>query len=253
MALLEEDREALEVIRNVLQENSTPHWQMPPEFAFRFAYEIANLPPAAALQKAQSMIDNVHQHNATEVQKGDEASLVLEKLRENPITNAGSRSFGGFLLRQFLAFLNGTPFSRLDWLEVDDTGLHIYEPFSNVSQRTVKQRDIVAGTVVLSVNPASYLDWPIGFLRQFRRNVPVLIGEIVVYEPGSGRTVGSAVAWRPDRKLVKIKAALVTLGRVENPYAGFQRVPRLEDFFVYYDVHRWEQESVSVDMLNPQG
>lgn len=253
MALSEEDRRALEVIRNVLSENSTPHWQMPPEFAFRYAYEISNLPPAAALQKAQSMIDNVHAHNAEEVAKGDEASVVREELREHPITNAGRRGAWGFVKRQFLAFLNGTPFSRLDWLEVDHNGLQIYQPFSSVSQRTVKQRDIANGTVVLSVNPPSYLDWPIGFMRQFRRDVPIYIGEIVVYEPGSGRTVGSAVAWRPDLKLAQIRAALIMLDRVENPYAGFQRVPRLEDFFVYYDVHRWEETAGSVDILNPQG
>lgn len=247
------DAEALERIRGVLRENSTPHWQMPPEFAFRYAYEIAKMPPAAAYRRAQQMIMDVHKHNADEVKKHEEAEAVKKDLRENPITNAGGRGLKGYIKRIILSALNGTPFSRLDWLEVNDEGLQVYQPFSTVSQRTVKHRDLARGNVVLSVDPANYLDWILGFLRQFRGNVPVPIGEIVVYEPGSGRTIGSAVARRPDRKVQAMKDALAQLHKAENPYDSFQRVPRLEDFFVYYDVDGWErmqQGNSDVDVLN---
>ncbi len=163
-----------------------------------------------------------------------------EDLKKNPISNVGSRGVWGYIRRQILAAINGTPFSSLNILEVDDTGLQVYLPFAPVSQRTIKYKDLQDKRVLLSVNPPAYLDSVLGYLRQFRKNVPIPIGEIVVYEPGSGKSIASAVAQRPDLKAKEIVAALEQLHRVENPYEKHKRLPRVIDLLIYYDLNHWE-------------
>jgi len=249
--LTEADYQALEEIRRVQASDRTSHWERPDGFAYKYAYRLSTLPPAAALERAREQIRALHARNAKALEESEKAQSVTDELNQNPITNAGSRGFIGYMQRQFLAILNGTPFNRLDWFEVDGNGLQIFQPFAIVSQRTVKQRDLLNGNVVLSVNPSAYFDRIIGVLRQFRRTVPVPWGEIVVYEPGSGNTIGRAVALRPDRKVQQMRAALEKIHQAENPYAHFERVPKLEDFLVYYDTEQWS-DSEPLPILNRQ-
>jgi len=234
------DREALNKIRRMFQEERATNWGMPEEYAFKYAHELVNASPAEALEKAKQFINELREHNAKEDEKFKQAKARKEELKKNPISNVGSRGIWGYIRRQILAAINGTPFSSLNILEVDDSGLQVYLPFAPVSQRTIKHKDIQEKRALLSVNPPAYLDSILGYLKQFRKNIPIPIGEIVLYEPGSGKTIASAVAQRPDLKLEEIKKALEQLHRVENPYEKHKRLPRVVDLLIYYDLNHWE-------------
>lgn len=235
-----EDRAALIKIRRMFQEERATNWGMPEEYAFKYAHELANASPAEALEKAKQFIGELRAHNAKEDEKFKLARARKNDLKNNPISNVGSRGIWGYIRRQILAAINATPFSSLNILEVDDTGLQVYLPFAGVSQRTIKYKDLQERRVLLSVDPPAYLDSILGYLGQFKKNVPVPIGEIVVYEPGSGKRIASAVAQRPDLKKDEIVEALQQLHRVENPYEKHKRLPRVVDLLIYYDLNHWE-------------
>jgi hypothetical protein len=238
--LSQADREALSKIRRMFQEERATNWGMPEEYAFKYAHELMNASPAEALTKAKQFINELREHNRKEDEKFEQAKKQKEELKKNPISNVGTRGILGYIRRQILAAINGTPFSSLNILEVDSEGLQVYLPFAAVSQRTIKHKDIQEKRALLSVNPPAYLDSILGYLRQFRKNIPIPIGEIVLYEPGSGKTIASAVAQRPDLKLDEIKKALEQLHRVENPYEKHKRLPRVVDLLIYYDLNHWE-------------
>lgn len=231
---------SLEEIRRILNGRPT-NWALPQELA-SVAFELTYLPPAQALDKAKAYIDSVREHNELQDMLFMAAAESKDTLKEKPITNAGGRGLFGYIRRQFLSSINGTPFRALRWFELNDSGLHMFQPFDSVSERIVTYDDILEGKIVLSVDPPGYLDWFIGFFKQFWKSVPVLIGEIVAYEPGSGRNVATAVAWRPDKKVDQIMEALEELHRAENRYRGHKRVPRLVDLLSYYNIEIMERD-----------
>jgi len=215
---------------------SDTNWAMPDEYAFEAAQEIdENLHPTLALIKASTYIQRLRRRNAQQKESVSKARATRDKLKEQPITNAGPRGIKGLLRRWLLASLNGTPFNNLNWIEVNHEGLQIYTPLSAVSQRTIKYSQLNNNGVVLSVNPPVYLDWLLGVLRQFRRNIQTPIGEIVVYEPGSGLKLAEAVALWPEEKISEMRKALEQLHLLENPYQRYHRLPRLRDILIYYD------------------
>ncbi|MBV7331677.1 hypothetical protein KFU94_26290 [Chloroflexi bacterium TSY] len=230
------DEDALDEIRQILHEAGQTNWSMPEDY-MHFAYQLADMSPTVALEEAKKFISDLRNHNLDEDKKYAEAVKRKEELHEEPITNAGRRGIWGFLLRQIIATINGTPFNALDWLEVNENGLQVYQPFSAVSQRTIQLRDIVGRNVVLSVNPPAYFDAILAVLRQFFRNVAIPWGQLVIDEPGSGRIIATAVAIRPDKKLVAIMEALDKLHRVSNRYAGYRRLPRLVGLLIYYNTN----------------
>jgi len=234
---------AQEFIDEALAKTPT-NWSMPDKYAFEAAQEIdESLHPTLALIKASTYIQRLRRLNAKQQARVKKARGLREELKQNPITNAGPRGIRGFLRRLFLASLNGTPFDDLNWIEVNHEGLQIYTPFSTVSQRTIKYAQLMNNAVVLSVDPPAYLDWYLGVARQFRRNIQAPIGEIVVYEPGSGRTLAKAVALWPNAKIKEMRDALEALHLLENPFNGLQRLPRLRDILIYYDFagSDWEE------------
>ncbi|MBX3014997.1 MAG: hypothetical protein KF832_25975, partial [Caldilineaceae bacterium] len=132
---------------------------------------------------------------------------------------------------------------------VNQNGLQIYTPLAPVSQRTITYEQIRSGSIVLSVDPPVYMDQILGFLSQFRRNVPVPWGELVVYEPGSGRYIARAIALWPRDKLKEMMDALTQLQIAQQPYQGYKRLPRLRDLLIYYDVHDDENLADLADLL----
>ena len=235
--LPDNERRALDKIRLLLEERAETNWAMPDEYAFQKAYAIARLSPIEALRAAKEFIAELRKQNESAQFRIEAAQKRKRELTENPITNAGSRGLKGFLQRWGLSLLNGTPFSNFNWIEVNQDGLQIYTPLAAVSQRTITYRQIEGGAVVLSVDPPAYLDQFLGIMRQFRRNVSVPWGELVVYEPGSGRTIARAIAARPYEKLKEMTDALRQLNTLNQPYQGYKRLPRLRDLLIYYDVH----------------
>jgi len=225
--------------------SKTPtNWSMPNKYAFEAAQTIdESLHPTLALIKASTYIQRLRRRNAQQMDRVKKARILRGELKEKPITNAGPRGIRGFLRRLFLASLNGTPFDDLNWIEVNHEGLQIYTPFSTVSQRTVRHAQLTNNAVVLSVDPPAYLDWFLGVARQFRRNVATPIGEIVVYEPGSGRNLAKAVALWPDAKIKEMRNALEQLHLLDNPFERLHRLPRLRDILIYYDFagSDWEE------------
>lgn len=235
--LSEKERRALEKIRDLLEKRAETNWDMPDEYAFQKAHAIAKLSPLEALRAAKEYIEDLRKQNDSAQAKIDAALKRKKDLAENPITNAGSRGFKGFLQRWGLSWLNGTPFNNFNWLEVNQDGLQVYTPLATVSQRTITYRQIESGSVLLSVDPPAYLDQILGLMRQLRRNVAAPWGEVVVYEPGSGRNVARAIALRPNDKVKEIMDALRQLHLLSQPYQGYKRLPRLRDLLIYYDVH----------------
>lgn len=235
-----DDRTALAKIQAILSQDRATNWTMPDEFAYKYAHNLSSLAPRKALDQAAQFIDEVRQHNQAEEKKFQKAEVTKQKLTQGPISNAGPRGVRGYFQRQLLALLNGTA-NSLDRIEVTEKGMFVYQPFATVSQRTVKHKDIADKKVLLSVNPPGYLDGLLGFMRQFRKTVAVPWGEVVLYEPGSGKDIASAISFRPDKKVKEITGALADLHRVENPYEKYKRLPRLVDLLIYYDIEKWDQ------------
>jgi hypothetical protein len=144
-----------------------------------------------------------------------------------------------YFWRTALANANLTPASRLNLFTVDTEGLKVYQPFATVSTRTIKIKQLREASVVMSVDPPSYLDGILGFLKQFFKDIPVPLGEIVLYEPGSGKEIARAVALFPDSKINEMRKALEQIYLAETPYEGQKRLPRLVDLLIYYDLERW--------------
>ncbi len=144
-----------------------------------------------------------------------------------------------YFWRTTLAGINGTPASRLNLFTVDAEGLKVYQPFATVSTRTIKIKQLREASIVMSVDPPSYLDGILGFLKQFINDIPVPLGEIVLYEPGSGKEIARAVALFPDAKIKRMSNALQQIYLAETPYEGQKRLPRLVDLLIYYDLERW--------------
>lgn len=236
-----DERRALEQIYALYIHERGTDWNIPEEFAHRCANELPQLPPTAALERAKEIIEEVKEHNQAEGEKFEAAKQFKEELPSNSITNAGATGWRGYVERVLAATLNGTA-NSMHLLVVTEEGLQLYQPFATVSQRTITYSDLQDGKIVLSVNPPSYLDELLGFVRQFRKNVIVPWGEIVVYEPGSGRNIAEAVAFRPDKKLAKIRNALEQLHRAKNPYTNYKRTPRLVDLLIYYDYPAWGRQ-----------
>jgi hypothetical protein len=247
--LSKNEQRALEKIRALLDSRADTNWAMPDEYAFKKAHDIAQLKPIEALREAKQYIDELRKQNNDAQAKIDAAQKRKKELTERPITNAGPRGFKGFLQRWGLSLLNATPFTNFNWLEVNQDGLQVYTPLATVSQRTITYRQIESGAVLLSVDPPAYLDQILGFMRQFRRSVAVPWGELVVYEPGSGRTVARAIALWPYDKLKEITDALKLLHLLNQPYQGYKRLPRLRDLLIYYDIHDDENLSELTELL----
>lgn len=245
----EKDRRALDKIRALLEDRAETNWAMPDEYAIRVAQDIAQRPPLEALQIAKKYIDDLRQQNAGVQTRVAAAVKRRQELAENPITNAGSRGLKGFLQRWGLSLLNATPFSNFNWIEVNQDGLQIYTPLAPVSQRTITYEQLRSGSIVLSVDPPVYLDQLLGLLSQFRRNIPVPWGELVVYEPGSGRYIARAIALWPRKKLKEMTDALAQIQQAQQPYQGYKRLPRLRDLLIYYDVHDDENLAELNDLL----
>ena len=114
------------------------------------------------------------------------------------------------------------------------------QPFATISKRVVRWRELKSNELTLSVNPPAYLDWLLGFLRQFFKNIVTPWGELVLYERGSGRDIARAVAFWPDTKIKEIRAALEKLSLADDKDANRQIEPRKVDLLTYYDVDTWE-------------
>lgn len=247
----ESERRALEKIRTLLEQRAETNWTMPDEYAFKKAHDIARLSPLEALREAKQYIESLREQNRTAQSRIESAQKRKQDLAEHPITNAGPRGLKGFIQRWALSLLNGTPFTNFNWIEVNQDGLQIYTPLATVSQRTITYKQLESGAVVLSVDPPAYLDQLLGFLRQFRRNVSVPWGELVVYEPGSGRNIARAIAMWPYEKQKEMTDALKQIYLLNQPYQGYKRLPRLRDLLIYYDVHDDEDLDDITDLLAP--
>jgi len=243
------DQRARRKIRALLDERAETNWAMPEEYAFKKAQDIAQLSPIEALREAKQYIESLREQNRTAQSKIDAAVKRKQELAEHPITNAGPRGLKGFIQRWALSLLNATPFTNFNWIEVNQDGLQIYTPLATVSQRTITYKQIEGGAVVFSVDPPAYLDQILGFLRQFRRTVTVPWGELVVYEPGSGRTIARAIAMWPYDKQKEMTDALRYLALLNQPYQGYKRLPRLRDLLIYYDIHDDEDLADLNDLL----
>lgn len=229
-----EELEAKRQIREILETSIPTNWQLPPELA-GIAMSLSRLPADEALQRAEAHIASIQAANERNEERYQKALKELDELEDNPITSASRRGLIGYLTRQILATLNGTPSISLRWFEVMEDGLHMYQPFATVTERMVTHADLAEGRLVLSVNPPGYMDAILGFLRQFRDSVSAPWGEVVVYEPGSGDIVATAVAWRPEGKVRQIRKALENIHLAQNPYVNYQRVPRKVDLLSYYN------------------
>lgn len=229
-----EEQAAKLAIRQILESSIPTNWQLPPELA-SIANRLSRLPADQALAQAERHIAAIQQANEKLEERAEAAQAKVDKLKDEPITSAGKRGLMGYLKRQLLATINGTPAISLRWFEVKDDGLHMYQPFATVTERTVTHGDLAEGRIVLSVDPPGYLDAILGFLRQFRSGVSAPWGQVVAYEPGSGETVATVVAWKPDYKVKRIREALEAIFLAQNPYVNYQRVPRKVDLLSYYN------------------
>lgn len=239
--LTQEDQEALAKIRQLLNEHEPDtNWEMPAEYAFKCAHEIPSLQPAAAIKRAEEFIKELKEHNVKKQKELVEARKRKEELQQNPITNAGARGIYGFIQRWFLAWLNATPMSNFNWMEVNQEGLNLYQPFATVSLRTIKHKDVKNNEVTLSVDPPAYLDGILAVIKQFRKETDTPWGEIVIFERGGGKVVARAVARWPSQKIKEMKKALQQLHIVENPFEDHKRLPRLRDLLIYYDIEQIE-------------
>ncbi len=234
-----EQIEAFDQIRRIFREHGETNWNMPPEIAIQYAQELADVPPDQVRQKAREILQKLKDNNTKEKQKREKAKERVAALKANSITNLGRPGLIGYLQRSIMASINGTPLNALNWMEVNDKGLQVYTPLAPVSQRTFKQRDLAGNRVVLSVDPPAYFDALIGLLKQLRINFTTPWGQIIVYEPSSGRNLGEAVALWPDRKIKEFRDALMQIHLVENPFEGYQRLPRMVDLLGYH-VEEWD-------------
>ncbi|MFN8443598.1 MAG: hypothetical protein U0175_22660 [Caldilineaceae bacterium] len=229
----------LEQIRRIQQQPPT-NWPLPDEYAIRIAQPLAKLPPDQAIKKAKEELAKLQKINDDLVLKLRDAEKFVADLKDSPITNLGGHGLRGLFLRWLMSMVNGTPFS-LNWIEVTDKGLQLYNPFSAVSNRTITFSQILSGEIALAVDPPAYFDWILGVIRQFRKNVTSPWGEITVYERGSGKVIANAIAIKPAQKIDQMKAALAQIHRVRNPYEGHKQLPRLVDLLMYYDAEAWQE------------
>lgn len=243
-ALLQKHQNALEEIMRLLAHSRVVNdWAVPDEVA-HYSYELARLAPANAIHEAVKYTQQIKKENQKAADEFNTAIEAKKIIKDTPITDAGRLGIIGFIQRQLLAAINGTPFNGLNRFVVDDKGLQIYRPFAVVSQRTLRYSDLKDGKAVLSVNPPAYFDAILGLLSQFdmTKGVQSPWGQIVAYEPGSGREIGSAVALWPDDKKNQFEVALRTIERAGNRYEGYKRIPSLADVLMNYDCDLWSLE-----------
>ena len=214
---------ALEQIRRIQQLPPT-NWPLPDEYAIRIAQPIAKLPPEEAIKKAKEELAKLQKINDDLNAKLEKAQEAVAKLDDVPITNLGQRGLRGLILRWLLSMLNATPFS-LNWVEVNSSGLQLYNPFSPTSSRTITYGQLASGEIVLGVDPPAYFDWILGVIRQFRKKASPPWGEITVYERGSGRMIATAIALWPAQKVEQMKTALSNIG--QNASSKQFKLPRL--------------------------
>lgn len=229
----------LDQIRRIQQQPPT-NWPLPDEYAIRIAQPLAKLPPEQAIKKAKEELAKLQKINDDLVARLRQAEQYVETLKENPITNLGGHGLRGLFMRWLMSMVNGTPFS-LNWIEVTDKGLQLYNPFSAVSTRTITHAQIQSGEISLGIDPPAYFDWILGVIRQFRKNVTTPWGEITVYERGSGKVIANAIAIKPAKKIEEMRVALAQVHRVRNPFEGHKQLPRLVDLLMYYDAEAWEE------------
>ncbi len=247
-----DDRKALDEIHRILRDHKESNWTMPEKHAM-FAQDIVHDPPADAYARVEAYIKNIRQHNLSQRSKYEKARQFRQDIAEDKvpeITNAGQRGIIGYLWRSFLATINATPLSSLNFFEITPEGLLVEQPFVTVSRRIFKFREIANNEITMSVNPPAYLDWVLGFLRQFFRKITAPWGEIVIYERGSGREIARAVALWPEQKIKDFRKALETIHLAENQFAGREREPKKIDLLSYYDIDHWDivaQTSYSPD------
>lgn len=239
--LSSEDSKALQEIRRILRDHRESNWTMPEKHAM-FAQDLTHDPPALAYQRLETYIKNIREHNLKQRQRFEKALKFKQDVSTDAIpeiTNAGQRGIIGYLWRSFLATLNGTPLSSLNFFEITTEGLLVEQPFATVTRRVFKFRELANNEITMSINPPVYLDWLLGFLRQFFRKVTSPWGEIVIYERGSGREIARAVALWPQQKIGTFRAALEQLHLAENQFAGREREPKKIDLLSYYDIEYW--------------
>jgi hypothetical protein len=212
---------------------------MPEELAITIAQELAEVPPTQVVAKAKEILAKLKANNLKEKDKREKAKTIVADLKTNSITNLGRPGLIGYLQRSIMASVNGTPLNALNWMEVNDKGLQVYTPLAPVSQRTFKHRDFTSNKVVMSVDPPAYFDALIGLLKQLRIPFASPWGQIILYEPSSGRNLAEAVAIWPDRKIKQIREALLQVHLVENPFEGYRRLPRLVDLLGYH-LEEWD-------------
>lgn len=254
--LSSEDRAALAEFRRSLAHDPRTIWTMPEKHAM-FAQDLTQDPPAVAYQRMEMYIKNIHDHNFKQRQRFEKALKFKQDLINDAIpeiTNAGQRGLSGYLWRLFLASLNGTPLSSLNFFAITSEGLLVELPFATVSRRVFKFRELANNEITLSINPPVYLGWWIGFLQQFSRKVSAPWGEIVIYERGSGREIARAIALWPEQKIREFRAALEALFLSDNQFAGREREPTINDLLSYYRIERWEEEEAwAIDKATVMG
>lgn len=242
--LIERHKIALdEIVAALSNHESLSNWVMPDEIA-HFIYDLMKMAPANAKRTADDF-------RAQRIQDNEKARLNFEKavakqkeLARSPWTDTGGQGIFSFLLRQLLSFVNSTPFSGLNRLEINQDGLQIYQPFRTVSTRTIRHADLDGRNVVLSVNPPAYFDFLLGLFGQFRltKDISSPWGQLVLYEPGSGQEIGAAVVLWPSEKKKTIEDTLKQLHLANNRFEGYKRVPNMTDLFDDYDTEGWDDK-----------
>jgi hypothetical protein len=235
------DRQALAKIRELLSRYPGQYGRLDDPLTRRYAQELLRYPPAEAIIKAEQYRQEVKEHNDKQEALTEKAKERRAELRQKPIYSLGRTGLAGILLRSFMASLNWTPLLSPNWYELTDRGLIVHTPFANVTERVITHGDLVERRRELGVNPPTYFDSIIGFLKQLRITAKTPWGTITLREPGSGVVLGEVVEIRPDDKLALIRRGLADIHRANEPYAAHLVLPKLVDFFSYY-IDEWDEE-----------
>jgi hypothetical protein len=239
--LTPEDHQALVKIRELLRKYPGQYGRLDDPLTRQFAQKLLQYPPAEAIVKAEEFRQEVKVHNDKQESEVKKAQQLKDQLKTQPVYSLGRTGLVGVFFRSFMASVNWTPLLSPNWYELTDAGLVVHTPFANVTERTITHADLAEKRRELGVNPPSYFDSVIGFLKQLRINAKTPWGTITVREPGSGVVLGEVVEIQPEQKLAQIRKGLAFIYRANNPYATHHVLPKLVDFFSYY-IDEWDDE-----------
>lgn len=246
------DEQAKAEIEQIVEDERPTIWEMDQVYAVQFSQELIKSRPPKALARARRFRKSLEEHNKKEDKESAEAQKRRDALSKKPLYSSGEPGFLDSLFRSFLAGLNGTPGSWLNWMELNDKSLTVYTPFTSVTERKITQKDLDDKRFELGVNPPVYFDGILGQLRSFgiqnlwtpwgKVKIRTPWGQIVVREPGSGKELAAVVALWPNDKLDAFRKGLQQIYRAEHPFDKHKRLPKLSDLFNLY-IDEWERFS----------